>query len=275
MEISTFIRYRPSWRGILFVLVLVVAAGGIAGYVVYQEPANYKGSASVFVGGILSGDVPDYLLRPVADNYEAALGLPNVIRAAAGASGESEAAVAGGLSSMRASATANVNVLYQSTRVAAIKVVLRVASREALIALAQMDLAHNQRDVTSAQTDYDRSTQALAAYEAAKGSDGSARHTELAADVTRTLDALTAAQTGLDNAGSELDKAKNGSVIFVQEPQKQSRISDAARAAVTAGVIAAMVGFTLLVLVAWRRRPAIRWTVPSDPSAAARHASRR
>jgi hypothetical protein len=72
---------RPSWRGILFVLVLVAVAAGIAGYLVYREPATYKGRASVFVGQILPADVPDYLLRPVADNYQAALGLPRVTRA--------------------------------------------------------------------------------------------------------------------------------------------------------------------------------------------------
>jgi hypothetical protein len=274
MEISTFLRYRPTWRGVAFVLALVVAAGGIAGFLVYRQPANNKGTASVFAGQILSADVPDYLLRPVADNYQAALALPSVIRAAARASGESEAAVGGGLSSVRTSPTANIDVVYQSTRVDAIKTVLRVASREALIALAQLDISHSQQDVTSAQQAYNRSAQALANYEAAKGNDGSATHTELSDDVTRTLTAVDKARTGLDNTTIELEKAKTAPVIFVRDPQKQSRTPDAVRAAVTAGLIAAMVGFTLLVLVTWRRRPAIRWTAPSKSIATARHASR-
>jgi len=274
MEISTFLRYRPSWRGIAFVLALVVAASGIAGFLVYRKPANYKGTAAVFVGQILSGDVPDYLLRPVADNYQAALGLPSVISAAAHASGESVGAVDGGLSSVRTSPTANVDVVYQSTRVSAIKVVLQVAAREALVAIAQMDLSHSGTEVTSAQASYNRSAAALAQYEAARGNDGSARHTELDADVTRTLTALHTARTGLDSATREVDKAKNSSVVFVRDPQQQSRTPDAARAAVTAGLIAAMVGLTLLVLVTWRQRPAIRWTAPSTPIATPRHASR-
>lgn len=274
MEISTFLRYRPSWRGLAFVLALVAAAGGIAGYLVYRQPANNKGTASVFVGQILPGDVPDYLLRPVADNYQAALALPSVIRAAAHASGESEAAVNGGLSSVRTSPTANIDVVYQSTRVNAIKTVLRVASREALVSIAQLDTSHSQQDVSSAQADYNRSAQALAAYEAVRGNDGTAAHSALADDVTRTLTALDTARTGLDNTTLELDKAKNAPVIFVRDPQKQSRIPDAARAAVTAGLIAAMVGFSILVLVSWRRRPAIRWTAPSTSTAKARHVSR-
>jgi hypothetical protein len=274
MEISTFLRYRPSWRGVAFVLALVVAAGGVAGYLVYRQPANNKGTASVFVGQILPGNVPDYLLRPVADNYQAALALPSVLSAAARASGESDAAVNGGLSSVRTSPTANIDVVYQSTRVDAIKTVLRVASREALIALAQLDISHSRQDVSSAQNDYNRATQALASYEALKGNDGSATHSELSDEVTRTLTALDTARTGLDNTTIELDKAKTAPVIFVRDPQQQSRIPDAARAAVTAGLIAAMIGFTLLVLVTWRRRPAIRWTAPSTSTATARHVSR-
>lgn len=274
MEISTFLRYRPSWRGVAFVLALVVAAGGVAGYLVYRQPANNKGTASVFVGQILPGNVPDYLLRPVADNYQAALALPSVIRAAARASGESEGAVNGGLTSVRTSPTANIDVGYQSTHVDVIKTVLRVASRQALIALAQLDISHSQQDVNSAQNDYNRATKALAAYEAVKGNDGSATHTELDNEVTRTLAALGAARTGLDNTTIELDKARNAPVIFVRDPQKQSRIPDATRAAVTAGLIAAMVGFTLLVLVTWRRRPAIRWSAPSTSTGAARDVSR-
>jgi len=287
MEISAFVRYRPSWRGIVLVLVLVVAASAIAGYLVYRQPPNYKARATVFVGQILPSDVPDYLLRPVADNYQATLDLPRVILAAARASGESEAAVAGGLSSERISSTANVDVLYQSPRFEAIKDVLRVASRAGLITVAQMNLARSRRAVTSAQKDYARATQALAKYEAANGNDGSARHAELAANVERTLAALGTSAGGLDDAQLELGEATTASVIFVRDPEKESRIPDAARTAVTAGLIAAMVGAILLLVVDSRRRSGVRWnaasdrsdgaihwTAPPDPSAAGLHASR-
>jgi hypothetical protein len=275
MEITSFVRYRPSWRGILFVLVLVIIASGIAGYLVYRQPATYKGRAAVFVGQILPPDVPDYLLRPVADNYQAALGLPRVIRAAADASGESEGAIDGGLTSERVSSTANVDVSYQSTDAGAINDVLRVASRQALIAVAESDLQRAERTVTSAQADYDQATAALTAYEATNGDDGSTRQAELAADVTRTLEALSSAQDSLDDAQREVDEATNASVISVREPAEESRTPDAARAAVTAGLIAAMVGFILLLLIDWRRRPAVQWTAPGEPSASGRRASRR
>jgi len=76
-------------------------------------------------------------------------------------------------------------------------------------------------------------------------------------------------------------------VIFVHEPQKQSRVTDATRSAVTAGLIAGMVGAILLLIVDSRRRSGVRWsaapdpgdgaihwTAPPDPSAAGLHASR-
>ncbi len=256
-------------------LVLVIVASGIAGFLVYRQAATYKGRAAVFVGQILPADVPDYLLRPVADNYQAALGLPRVIRAAAAASGESEGAVDGGLTSERVSSTANVDVSYQSTDPGAIKDVLRVASRQALIVVADNDLQRAERTVSSAQADYDKANAALTEYEALNGNDGSTRHAELLANITRTLDTLTSAQNALDDAQREVDEATNASVISVREPAQESRTPDAARAAVTAGLIAAMVGFILLLLIDWRRRPAIQWTAPGEPSTSGRRASRR
>jgi hypothetical protein len=272
MEISTFVRYRPSWRGILFVVVLVLVAGGVAAYLTYRDDATYKGRAAVFVGQILPADVPDYLLRPLADNYQAALGLPRVTRAAAEAGGESEAAVAGGLSSERVSSTANVDVTYESTDPAAAREVLRVASREALVAVAEKDLAREQRAVDAAEEAYDEATAELAEYEAVNGADGSARHSELDENVTRTLDELNATRDTLDGAHLELQEATNADVISVKQPEEQSRVPDAARAGVTAGVIAAMVAFIILLLVDWRRRPKVRWSAPPQ-AITARHDS--
>jgi hypothetical protein len=275
MEISTFVRYRPSWRGILFVLVLVLVAAGIAGYLVKRQDPEYQGRASVFVSQIFPADIPDYLLRPVADNYQSALGLPSVTRAAANASGESQAAIAGGLTSERVSSTANVDVTYQSTRPDAIKDVLRVASRKALVELAKNDLARSERAATSAQEKYAQATAALAAYEATNGNDGSARHSELDADAARTLDALDSARNALDDAQRELAEATDAAVISVKEPDEQSRLPDAARAAVTAGLVAAMIGFIVLLFVDWRRRPAVKWQAPTGPDTAAGRAESR
>jgi uncharacterized protein involved in exopolysaccharide biosynthesis len=270
MEISTFVRYRPSWRGILFVLVLVLVAGGIAAYLTYRKDANYEARASVFVGQILPADVPDYLLRPLADNYQSALELPRVTRAAAEASGEPEGAIESGLTSERVSSTAYVDVTYESTDPEAAQTVLRVASREALIAVAENDLEREQRSVTAATEAYDDATAALSEYEATNGADGSARHAELSGNVTRTLDELNAARDALDGANLELQEAENADVISVKEPAEESKIPDTARAGVTAGVIAAMVAFIILLLVDWRRRPKVKWSAP-PPAITARH----
>jgi len=253
--------------------VLVLVAAGVAGYLTYREASTYETRGSVFVGQIFPADIPDYLLRPVADNYQAALGLPRVVRAAAEASGESVAAVDGGLSSERVSSTANVDVIYQSTRPAASRDVVRVAARQALIALAEKDLARAERAVSAAQDDYDAATQALADYDAANGDDGSARRAELEADATRTADALSTARGQLDDAELELSEANDADVISVRDPEEESRVPDAARAGVTAGLIAAMVGLIILLLLDWRRRPKIRWSAASNPVGAGRHAS--
>ncbi|HEY8216544.1 MAG TPA: hypothetical protein VIH82_05385 [Acidimicrobiia bacterium] len=270
MEISTFVRYRPTWRGVVFVIVVVLGAAGVAGYLTYREPATWDASAAVFVGQILPSDVPDYLLRPVADNYQAALGLPRVVRAASKASGESEAAIDSTLSSERVSSTANVDVFYSSTRRKAAKEVVRVASRQALIALAHKDLARSERAERSASGDYQSASQALAGYEATNGDDGSVRHSELAADVDRTLEALTTARGSVDDARLEVEEATSGSVVSVKKPARQSRVPDSARAAATAGLIAAMVAFILLLIVDWRRRPKVRWAAPAEPGALGR-----
>ncbi len=262
MEISTFVRYRPSWRGILFVVVVVLVAAGVAAYLSYRRDPTYKTRAAVFVNQILPADVPDYLLRPLADNYQAALGLPRVTRAAAEASGESEADVASGLTSERVSSTANVEVAYESTDPEASREVLRVASREALIVVAEKDVARQQRAVDAASESYDEATAALAEYEAANGADGSARHAELEGNAARTLDDLNAARDELDAANLALREAQDADVVSVRAPEEESRVPDAARAGVTAGVIAAMAAFIILLLVDWRRRPKVRWSAP-------------
>jgi hypothetical protein len=274
MEISTFVRYRPTWRGIAFVLVIVLAAAGVAGYLSYRQAKTWDAKAAVFVGQILPADVPDYLLRPVADNYQSALGLPRVTRAASRASGESYGAVSGGLTSERVSSTANVDVTYSSTRREAAREVVRVASRQALIALAQKDLARNERAQRAAESDYQDATKALTDYEATNGNDGSARHAELSAEADRTLQSVTSARNATDDGRLELEEARSAAVISVKDPSPESRVPDAARSAVTAGLIAAMVAFIILLLFDWRRRPKIRWAAPAETGGVARGSGR-
>jgi hypothetical protein len=262
MEVSTFVRYRPTWRGVVFVIALALIAGGVAAFLTYRQDPTYRARAQVFVGQILPPDTPDYLLRPIADDYQAALDLPRVTAEAAAASGEPVGAIAGGLTSELVSSTANVEVFYESTDAAAATTTVRVASRQALIALAQQDLAQAERAAASAERNYDEAVAALSAYEAVNGADSSVQHSELAADVSRTLEQRTTALDDVSAAELELDNAREADVISVGDPDEESQVPAAARAGVTAAVIAGMVALILLLLVDWRRRPKIRWSAP-------------
>jgi hypothetical protein len=272
-EIATFIRYRPTWRGLVLVVLLVVLAGGSAGYLTYRKPLTYRAVATVFIRSILSPDTPDYLLRPVADDYQSGLDLPSVTRAAARASGLPEGSISGQVGSERISATANVRVSFESTNRGGATKVVRAVAHQALVELASRELDGANSALNKATQDRAAAVAALAKYRSSGGNDN-AQIQAYQGTVDHTTADLNGARDTVDRFQFELEAAKTVDAVVVGTPTALSRRPDTIRAGATAAIIATMVGLALLVIVDRRKKPEIHWAAPNPVSSIETYATR-
>ncbi len=259
MEISTFVRYRPSWGGIVTALLIALIAAGAAGYVRYREPVTYRGRAITFVSLVAGADLPDYVLGPIADNYEAELKLPAVAHATARATDISREEVSDELRSSRVGESANVRVTYLSTDRDLATDVARVAARTALTSLADRYLERAGDAVGAARSDYEQDSSALEQYEQANGADGSSQHAALEAQRDASRVALDEVLADVATAELQLANATRPSLVSSLTSKEVSRTAEIVRYAVTAFVVSLMLASIVLLLTSGRRPRRIRW----------------
>jgi hypothetical protein len=250
MEIASF--FRLSVRRVVALAVVGLVAAGVAGVVAYRSPAKYQGSALLFTAQVLKPGIPQYSLAPVSDNLLNMVFTSSVVDRAARLSGESPGQVAGNLEAGPAG-TNDVQVSYTSTNAAAVPVVLKAVSHEALRVLGRTQLASAEAGRTQAQKDVTKAAAALSAYESAHGTSATTEHEQLSNEVDRTYQALGEANQAVADAQDVLTRASLPSVVAVSGASKQSQVGDVARAAATAGVAAVALLLLVMFVSDWRR----------------------
>jgi hypothetical protein len=259
MEISSFLRFRPSARQVFVVAFVTLVAAGGAAYLAHRSPATYKGKAIVLVAQIFPPNTPNYSISPFVDDFQTVLTTPKILAQTAKLSGEPVKKIMAGLTSNSVAGTLDVEVDYSSTNPAAAVGVVKNSSRLALELLAQDRLTADQRASTQANQDFTAATTALATYESVHGANGSVQFNALSADVDRTRTRFDDATNQVSDDQLQVLAARSNQTLSLEGPTKQSRLTSEIQSAASSGVLAGAVTTLLLLALGWRRRPAIRW----------------
>jgi hypothetical protein len=262
MEISSFIRFRPTRRQLVLVATLAVVAAVAAAYLTYRKPAIYTGSAVVYSARVLPPGTPDYTLRPWAADLQTTVTEPDVVSTTAHNTGRSVSDVSGGLTAgLIGDSSTNVQVTFTSSDRSAASAVAAAAARAAAAHLANVDLERAQRTAKQTQKDYDTANQAVATYNARNGTAASAQRDALNADVDRAAKALADALDQVDSTKLEVLAADATTTVAAGSPSRKSKIPEVTQSALTAAIIVMILGFLTLLVRDWRR-PRIRWAPP-------------
>ena len=264
MEISSFLRFRPSARQVVVVSVVTIIAAGAAAFVAHRSAASYKAKAIVLMAQLFPPNTPNYSISPFVDDFQTILTTPKIVAETATVSGESTKKIQAGLTSTSVGSTLDVEVDYSSTHAAGALSVVKNSSRFALGLLAQDRLTADQGAATQASRDFAAATAALATYQFAHGADGSVEFNSLSANADRTrIRAATAADQVSDDQLQVL-AARSNQTLSLEGPTKQSRLTGEIQAAASTGVIVGAITVLLVLAIGWRRRPVVSWR--ADPS---------
>jgi hypothetical protein len=259
MEIASFLRFRPSWRQVVFVVFVTLVAAGAAGYLAHRSAATYNGKAIVLMAQLFPPNTPNYSISPFVDDFQTVLTTPKVVDQTAQLTGDSAKKITSGLTSNSVGSTLDVEVDYSSMKPDAAVGVVTNASRLALELLAHDRLTSDQRAASQANQDFNTATAALATYQAAHGADGSVTFNNLTANVARTQSRAATASNQVSDDQLQVLAAQSSQTLSVEGPTKQSRLTSEIQSAASTAVIAAAVSTLLLLAFSWRRRPRIRW----------------
>jgi len=259
MEISSFLRFRPSARQVFVVAFVTLVAAGGAAYLAHRSPATYQGKAIVLIAQVFPPNTPNYEISPFVDDFQTVLTTPKILAETAKLTGEPVTKIMSGLTSNSVGTTIDVEVDYSSTNRAAAIGVVKHSSQLTLGLLAHDRLAADQRAATQATHDFAAATAALAAYESSHGSDGSLEFNDLSANVDRTRSRSGDAANQVSDDQLQVLQAGSSQTLSLDGPTKQSRLTGEIQSAASTGVIAGAVTTLLLLAVGWRRRPTISW----------------
>jgi hypothetical protein len=250
MEISSFFRF--SIRRLVAVLVVGGIAAVVAAAIVYRQPAEYQGNATIFTAQVLNPGFPQYSIQPIADNLTSMVFSASAIEKAAKASGESPGQIAGNLQAADNN-TNNVDLQYTSSNAAAIPIVLRTVSHQALKVLANTSLQSEQKVLEKAQKDVQAANTALTNHDNQFGTSASPTRQQLVDTLNRATGQVDAASAAIAEAEAQLVRSAVPTVVGQTGVSQKSQTSDVVRAATTAGVAAAALMLLLLFILDWRQ----------------------
>ena len=263
MEISSFLRFRPSARQVLVVSVVTILAAGAAAFVAHRSPASYQAKAIVLVAQLFPPNTPNYSISPFVDDFQTILTTPKIVAETAKVSGESTKKIQAGVTSTSVGSALDVEVTYTSTHAAGALSVVKNSSRFALELLAQDRLTADQQAQTQANRDFAAASAALTSYQSVHGSDGSVAFNSLSANADRTRTRATTAADQVSDDQLQVLAARSGQTLSLEGPTQQSRLTDEIQSAASTGVVAGAITALLVLAIGWRRRPVVSWR--ADP----------
>jgi hypothetical protein len=266
MEIASF--FRLSWRRVIPVVVATLVAAAAAGAFVARQPVVYQARTVMLPAQMFAPGIADYQIPPLASQFVATVDAPAVVNEAAKASGQSAGAIAGGIKTATVGDGPNVAVTYSSTDAKAAQTVVRVVAHTTLSQLALHNLntareylAQSQRAATDANTKVATFQSEHGVPSAAPANGGAdlnnslrTQYNALLHEVDRTTKAIDDAGGRISDAQLQVQVAAGTSAVSARGAGATSNKTKALRAAVSAGVVVAMLGIVLLLLQDLRRQ---------------------